>query len=367
MFRPVAAISPSATKAPDGFEQEQPSNEGQYSDERASIDYPSPSEGNYRPEITHSLGGSPEAEVSISPVKVVTETVEQDQVSDVEHSDQAPIQAEISIPLATNKSGHQKSGHQRSNELLETFIQKSGFDSQFASPLIDLGQNVIDLGQNVIDPGQIVPCESLSKLNVDDNKTLEETIHEEVLQATGVDADLGTIAAVLAVAPTGRPPKFYADLVMKEMGQHPKQFNVESPSAFLPSFLADSTLATASEKENDDEQEAKPKKSQLRHSSPIKVLQPKVASETTALMKKRLFADYAEETPEETTPKFPLECNKTALHWLDVATSEEQFLVLRNTRTDSHLSVKLIIRGLHKEAFAFKENWSKSRPSLDIR
>ena len=77
--------------------------------------------------------------------------------------------------------------------------------------------------------------------------------------------------------------------------------------------------------------------------------------------------DITDLTISQDPKKFPLECNKTALHWLDVATSEEQFLVLRNTRTDSHLSVKLIIRGLYKEAFTFKENWSKSRPSLDIR
>ena len=79
-------------------------------------------------------------------------------------------------------------------------------------------QNILDISdlQNHIQKFD-VRKESVYETEGCNNRTLEETVHDEVLEKTGLDADYRTIAAILAVAPVGMPPKFYAELVTKEL------------------------------------------------------------------------------------------------------------------------------------------------------
>ena len=79
-------------------------------------------------------------------------------------------------------------------------------------------QNILDISdlQNHIQKFD-VRKESVYESEGCNNRTLEETVHDEVLEKTGLDADYRTIAAILAVAPVGMPPKFYAELVTKEL------------------------------------------------------------------------------------------------------------------------------------------------------
>ena len=197
------------------------------------------------------------------------------------------------------------------------------------------------------------------------DKTLEETIHETLLQTSGISADFKLIERILAAAPSGKDPKFYANLVLREMAAEQQKEDdkvVDSPSAFLPSFLEISQDVENITKEND----LTPKiKKSFRHSSPIKEpLKPRNSFNVSCGLPKKLFQEE-----KSLTPEFPLKSDKAAMHWLDVPTSEDQFIVLVNT-ANSYLSVRLILR--NSPAFYFRENWANKRAHshsnvLDVR